>query len=102
MKTKIRTVIEVDYYELDQAINKFYGKVNRGRGAFSVVADQELSNDSEKEVTVEKRKPDKTDQEQIDDFKERGSFGFSLQALLKDMCWAGEIEPGNYLIKVCW
>jgi hypothetical protein len=99
MKTKTVTVIEVEYNELDKAINEFYGKPSR---TFSVVADQELGNDSQKEITVSKEPLDKWDQAKVGAFKNLGAYGFSLGSLLQDMANAGAIEPGTYLIKVCW
>jgi len=96
MKVNKVTVLKVNYKELDRAISTHYGK------PFDVVADQELNNDSEKEINIYPAVLDDYERKQVVHFKETGSYNFSLRALLIDMCNEGIVEPGNYLIEVSW
>ena len=96
MKTIKKQVIEVEHDEFENKIKKFYGVKE-----FSFVADQESGNDTIHEFSVS-NPPDYVDEEGVEKLRETGEYCFLSESLLNDMCEKGEIEPGDYIISVCW
>lgn len=95
LQCKKVTYTEVQYHDLDDYIQEVYGH------EFNCVADQEWSNDSKKTVWAEEG-TDKWDQEKVDKFVATGHYSFSLQAILRDLCNRKLLEPGKYLVSICW
>ncbi len=96
MKTIKKEIIEVDYDVFQEKVKDFYGVKE-----FSFVADQEASNDSIHEFSVS-NPADYIDEEEMEEFKKTGKYSFLTDSILNDMCEKGEIEPGDYIINVCW
>lgn len=90
-----RVMFEVDWHDLEEAINKHYGK------DYEFVPDIECGNDSSHDFRVD-GKVNQYDQERLDEFKETGDYNFLAGTLLNDLCRQGLIEPGDYLVQVCW
>ncbi len=100
LKTIKKTILEVNYSHLETYIEEVYGIKE-----FSFVADQEMSNDSEKSFLVDKVEPlNEWDQKNLDEFvNSKGKIGtFMTDTLLQDLLNHSLIEPGEYLISVCW
>ena len=96
MKTKTKTVIEVDYSELDREVIKFLKSKNLSTD-FNCVAEEEWSNDSEHSFTIEKEQPEDYDREEM----ETGSYSFMVGTILNWMCAEGVLPAGEYLVSVC-
>jgi hypothetical protein len=95
MATK-KTVIEMDWNELEEIVNKTYGINN-----YNFVASMECGNDSAHQFDVSKiEKPDEWYMKQIADIKNNPNV--SPYAIMQDLVNRGAIEPGDYLITVCW
>jgi hypothetical protein len=80
---------------------------------FNFVADQECSNDSDHSFNVTgKRFNAETkeyepgigdyDRKEVEAFRETGNYYFLASTLLEYLCVEGKVEPGEYLIEVCW
>lgn len=100
MKTIKKTIFEVDYNEFDRAATEFLK--SKGVDVESdVVCDNEWSNDSQHSCTVKNTS---------DDFFEKyakpsllkGELSSEWQSILQWMCIDGLIEPGEYIIDICW
>ena len=96
MKVKKVEFFVVDYGDFESFVKEIYGK------DFCFVSQEEANNDSEYEFDVD-GDVDKWSGEQVEKFKagDIGTYGLP-RALLNDMCKNGHIEPGAYLVKVCW
>src|SRR5258708_3148163 len=92
---KKKVIFEVNCDDLEDAICAFYG-INE----FAVTGDLELGNDSDKKMSIEKKPLDAYDAKELKNFKDLGYGNYMTRILLTDMCNAGEIEPGDYLIRV--
>jgi len=96
LKTKRVEYTEVDYQDLESLIREVYGKPD-----YDIVADEEWNNDSDHTFTVEP-KLDMYQTQDIEQFKATGEAMYRLGTILDDLCANGHIEPGEYLISVCW
>jgi len=94
MKTK--TVIEMDYNEFEELVKKVYGR------KWSFVADQELRNDTSWTCRVEKEELDEFELSDIEKFKQGELHTYLANTLLTDLVNNGHLQPGDYLIEVCW
>lgn len=97
LKMKTVTVHEVNYSDLDDFISFTYGT------SFEIVADQEMSNDSSKVITVKKEGLRSWDQQALDDAR-LGKFfrPGSLYPIMTDLCNRNLIPEGKYVIRVSW
>jgi hypothetical protein len=96
MKTETLTVFRVGYHEFEDAIKKVYGR------SFSFVEDQEARNDSNYLFKTTKRPPEEWEREELEKFRAGKPASPLTRILLDDLARRGEIEPGYYLISVCW
>lgn len=85
------TYIEMDYHEFDELVKEKYGIETE------FVANQEANNDSEYSFNVDGKLSDY----QREDWEEK-NFQYGNGLLLNKLCEDGHIEPGKYLITVCW
>lgn len=98
LRCSVKTVIDVDYVDLEGFIEAHYGVDD-----YSVIADLECKNDSSHTVSVSGGKLDKYDTKTLNEFKSgKAEYGCSLHILMQDMCNEGVIEAGDYLINVSW
>lgn len=103
MKVNKKVVFEVEYADLDDAITEFfkakggnYSFLN-GRG-YQSVTENDWINDSSYNFNVT-GKLNHLERQII----EKGAFdGLNTASILNWMCNFGIIEPGEYLIRVCW
>lgn len=100
MKTTKKTILEVDYNELDKSINEFL-KEKGIKGEFEVVADEELNNDSQKSFLVDGKEDEFFLKYDLPDIK-KGKFSFKTGTILNWMCIEGKIEAGEYIVDICW
>jgi hypothetical protein len=94
-----KVLIEVDYNDLDEAINIFL----KSKGVdkeFEFVCDHELSNDVSKTFNVSNKTGSFTEKQESDIIS--GRFGWRGGDILDWMCREGLIEPGEYLVDVSW
>lgn len=98
LKFKEKTYKEVDYYDLEELINKTYNKKD-----FSIVVDLELGNDSYTTMSVEKEEIDEYDKGKLIEFKNgNDETGWMTSILMTDMCNKDIIPEGEYLIHTSW
>ena len=98
LKYKMKSVLQVDYYDLDKFLTERFGFDNE---PYQVVAAEELSRNMVKSIDVNKKEFNAWDQEELDEIlttKEWGTFNTGL--LLCHLCNLGEIPEGEYLIDV--
>lgn len=87
-------VFFVDYGDLDKFINYHYPNL---KTKFEFVADEEMSNDSDKVIHIDG---------EIDEYEEgelkEGEGMYRTHIFLNDACRRGLLEEGTYIIEVCW
>lgn len=93
MRSVKKTIIQVDYNDLDEAIKKYLNLSI----PFESVAYQEWNNDSQYEFHIDGR---------VDDYNRdqiaKGKYMYGIGTILNMMCADGLIEVGNYMIDVNW
>lgn len=96
---KIRTEIThtVEYRDLDQAVNEFYGLTD-----YDFAAEEEMSNDSAQTYHLDGQ----LTEFDVEEIKTRmipgGNYQFMTSTILNDMARAGAIPVGNYVVTVSW
>lgn len=98
LETKKICYLEVDYHDLQNLIDQTFPDIN-----FDVVADSEWNNDSHYSISVEGYSKDGLNKTEINDILE-GKYEdfFGIYSIMDALCVKGLIEPGDYLIRVCW
>jgi threonine synthase len=97
LKMKKVSYLEIECRDLDKFIQEVYDIPY-----FSCAAVEEWRNDSQHRICVEKEELYKWDRDKIEEVKAGKEPNYSLRAVMIDMCNQGLIEPGDYLISVCW
>lgn len=99
---KTVSVIELDYGDLEDLVNKVYG--GKDKEEYSFVATEECGNDSDHKFPNISAAPFKNEWDQKDaDELRSGKFPcYRNYTLLKALCQDGHLEPGDYLVRVCW
>lgn len=103
MKTVTKTIIEVNYNDLDEAITKFlkskgFSDKNFDQCGYESAVENEWSNDQSHSFAVD-GKIYSYQQEQVD----RKKWGkLSTRTLLNLMFNEGLIESGEYIVDVSW
>src|SRR5688572_13461948 len=98
---KKKSVIEIDSSEVEDLAEKH---LSLGSNEYSFVAIQECGNDSSHQFDVDL--PDRNndwvleDIEQIEDRKYVPTYRNDL--VLSLLCEKGILEPGEYIVNVCW
>ena len=97
LQYELVTYKKIDCFDLERFIRDHY-EVD-----YEIVEDNEWNNDSSYNETVSKGEIDSYYKKRFEDWKEGFYSGsYMLRHILKDLCNKGEIEEGNYLIKVSW
>lgn len=96
-----KTVIEIDYNELESIVRKHYGI---DHNQYSFVATEECGNDTHHSFNVTGAAPLRDyDQETIDEIKATGNVPeYSNLTIMQDLVNSGVLEPGEYLVDVSW
>lgn len=87
----------IGYHDWEKFVTKAY-KLKR---EYNVVTDEEWSNDSTHTITAEVEELDEFEQADIDEFLSKGKQ-YAIHTIAKDLCNKGLLEPGEYMIEVCW
>lgn len=92
-------VIEIEYYEFEQIVKRVYGATK-----YSFVATEECGNDSDHSFDVSNKEAlDEWEMKSIAEFIEKkGLKTYVNYTLFKDLVNRDELEPGQYLVTVCW
>lgn len=98
LKTKKVCYLEVDCRDLQNLINEAFPGIN-----FNVVADTKWHNGSKHSILVEGYDKGETNKTEIDNLI-KGDYDdyFGIYAIMDALCVKGLIEPGEYLIRICW
>lgn len=96
LKSVTKTVINVNYSDLNKFITEVYGK------DFEFAVDVESSNDVSHSYTVKKEELTEWNRKHIDNFIATGRYGYITRSLLIDMANKGLIEEGDYIVDVSW
>ncbi len=90
--------IEVNSNELDNFVHENYKWAKN----YEFVPMEECGNDSSHSFTV-KGQLDDSDLEEWEEFKRKnGYLAYQNSLVLNKLCADGFIEPGEYLVNVCW
>lgn len=92
---KKKTVIEMDYKELETLVKKTYGQ------EYNFVEDEECGNDSSHSFNFEEETLDAFSKEQLQSFKAGHNPSYITGTLIQDMVNNKILEQGDYLITVC-
>lgn len=84
---KKKTIFECEYYELEKFVKEKYGV------DYDFVANEECGNDSSHTFTVDG---------EVDEDFDIHVVSYRNYDLMNKLCKDGHIEPGEYLINVCW
>jgi len=95
LKGTKQVVIRVDYNDVEKLINKYYFN---GTNEFSIVASQEMSNDSQFEVDVD----GVLTEYDLDCLSNKDQDYGATYNYLNDLANKGIIEMGTYIINICW
>ncbi len=94
---EIKTVITMDYDELEKIIFKAYNQ------KFCFVADNELGNDSSWNRAFDLNCPlEDYEVEELEKFKLTGKGDYLTNTIMQDMVNNNVIPSGEYLISVSW
>lgn len=101
-----KTVIEINYNDLDKAITEFlkskgYSRKNFDKYGYECVAENEWGNYQAHTFTIGKYDwaiPDEDDRNNM----LKGEHVLSTDEILEWMCAEKLIEPGEYLVEVFW
>ena len=96
LKVTKAEVFLVDYGYFERFVESVYKREYRFTAA------EEIPNDIEKMFDNITGTLDELEQEDIRRFREKGEYTFRTRAILDDLCNQGLIEPGHYVIRVCW
>ena len=98
LKVEQKVTFHVDYYDLEEFINHHYAPA----GEYSFVADMESSNNVRH--TFELTFGDELNKWHLADIEKfkQGKGSYVTATLLRDLCNRGLIDPGLYVIDVCW
>ena len=91
-----RMTFHAEYYELEDLIQKVF------KQTFSLVADQELKNDTTWSWEVTDKYFDEYDIKEVLNFFVTGNGTYIAQSLMDFMYMVGIIEPGEYVINISW
>lgn len=91
-----KQIIEMEYSELEELVKKVYGI------EWSLVADQELGNDSSYSVEISKEEIDGYEIGRLEAWKKGKFVGWLAPWIMTDLCNNGHLEPGDYLIQISW
>lgn len=95
LKTEKKTVLKVDCYALDEFVQAITGH------SLDFVCTQECGNDTDHEFNVD-GKVDKWARESYEKHCKGDTQCYSASYILNCLCADGHIEPGTYLVSVCW
>jgi len=104
MNIEKMTVNRVEYFELEAHIRRVYG-IDDPKEMFSIVAMEEWNNSSSHLFNLNWTEPlNEYDAKRLAEWKcdPFGYHPYMLWVILTDMVNNGALEPGNYLITVCW
>jgi len=94
-----KQVIEMMYVELEELIQKTYGW-----GKYSLCAAEELDSAPSWTTTVVKNGLNEFDRLDLAVMKVKGPYArqYRTRMLMNDMCDQGILEPGDYVVEICW
>ena len=91
-----KTIIEVEYRDLEKFIKKVYDK------NIELVPSENWSNDESHSFNVDGQL-DTWEETELMDFMENDDASYGItRVLLNDLARKGEIEVGEYIVNVCW
>ena len=96
LKHTVRSYFVVDYHDLDNLLREYYP------GWDTIISDQELHNDMEHAIWVQKEEISEYDIDDLEKSKAGKHVSWCLNTLMTDLCNRDIIEPGDYLITICW
>ena len=96
LKTEIKTIIELDAFDLEKFINKIY-EID-----FELFASEEWANDTSYTFRVRKEPLGKYDIEKLSKVMNGKFEHCMIRTFLQDLVNKDHISEGEYLIKVSW
>ena len=96
LKGQVQRIMTVDYSDLEDFVKQVYKAED-----YDFVATEECGNDSQHSFSID-GKISKSDQKDADQIRQGIINSYQNYLLLNTLCADGYIEPGEYLIEVCW
>jgi hypothetical protein len=97
-----KTVISCDYREIEDLINRYYGKEQGFNDSYEIPCLEEMCNDEDWDISINKEELGEYDRKRITP-DDRGRYRqWSTRIFLTDLCNRNIIKPGNYLISISW
>ncbi len=96
LKVEKKILFKVNYSDLDDFISKVYNQ------EFEFAVAEESSNDTSHEFGGIDGVIDEYDEKQLAEFIKDGNYNYCARIIIQDLCRRKLIEPGDYLINVCW
>ena len=97
LECEVETIYRVSYDALEEFVKEVYG------GDFDFVANGEYSNDSSHEFDVSDDTEDLfLDEEELAKARSGDLDDFGNDDILQLLCVDGYIDPGTYIVQVCW
>ena len=97
LKLETETIHTIEYHDLEEFVKQVYGVED-----YEFVAIQECGNDSQHRFQVDGEIKGKYDQERSDRIRKGQINTYENRALMNTLCADGYIEPGIYIVDVCW
>ena len=99
----IKTIIDASYHEIEKIINEQYrNDLHKERYELPPIEERGSGDGETWEVNIRQEPIDAYDQKKLDDIK-RGKWPqFCTRILLQDLCNAGLIPEGCYMIDISW
>ncbi|KPK54167.1 MAG: hypothetical protein AMS22_06300 [Thiotrichales bacterium SG8_50] len=96
-RRRIQTTIRIDYGVIEDIVHRFYSRPD-----YSFVATEECGNDTLHSFTVNPAAMTRYDREQMELFRAGESADFSNYDVLNALCVDRFLDPGKYIVEVCW
>lgn len=96
---KTETVTTIDYHEFETLVKKTYP----GAKQYSFVATEECGNDSVHQFTIDGLEPlQDYDAKQIEKLETGEHIPYANYTIFQDLVNKEVLQPGSYLVEVCW
>lgn len=92
-----KTMIEVDYHEVECLIQETYGIKE-----YNIACAEETGNDTALSYTISPEEADEYTLESIEKMRSGKEVSYRTQSIMDDLCFRGLIEAGDYVIEISW
>lgn len=94
--SKEQTTLHIEYGDVEEFIRE-----QTPFTKYCIPPNEECGNDTSIHVSVRPKDLDQWDKKEWEESGEDG-WSYSLGVILNKLCFDGKIDPGIYIINVCW